>query len=227
MEQESVSSIPRNNSPAMDLSNIVAVVINISSLISFSGNSKKREHPGFMDTEEADNASTPKKKKIGQEGQLVPVYKSSVKGKQKQDKSKLTGLELQEYVFYGVTPNKYISKEEWLNTYRGVADKTFDETTKLYEEVRQLPQPDVTLKTVLDHAKDILSLSMTIGNKVSEVNVNLENIPTTYIINFHRETNDIIYIRLLKYTLQVSKMESSKKKAQDLLRIEKVENKAL
>jgi len=100
-----------------------------------------------------------------------------------------------------------------LNTYRGVSDKTFDETTKLYEEVRQFPKPDVTLKTVRDHAKDNLSLAMNIGNKVSEVNVNLEKTPTTDIIHFHRETNDIIYTRLLKSTLQVSKLESNKKKA--------------
>ena len=125
--------------------------------------------------------------------------------------SKLTGLELQEYVFDRVTPNNYTSKEEWLNTYREVADKTFDETVKLYEEVRQLPKPDVTLKTVRDHAKDTLSLAMAVGNKVSEVNVNIEKIPTTDIIHFHRETNDIIYIRFLKSTLQVSKLESNKK----------------
>ena len=54
--------------------------------------------------------------------------------------------------------------------------KTFDEIVKLYEEVRQLPKPYVTLKTVRDHAKDTLILAMTVGNKVSEVNVNLENI---------------------------------------------------
>ena len=70
---------------------------------------------------------------------MVQVKKSSVKDKQKQEKSKVTGLELQEYVFDGVTLNKYISREEWLNTYKEVDDKTFNETVKLYEEVRQLP----------------------------------------------------------------------------------------
>ena len=105
-----------------------------------------------------------------------------------------------------------------MNTYREVADKTFDETKKLYEEVRQFPNPDVNLKTVRDHAKDTLSLAMTIGNKVSKVNVNLENIPTIYIIHLHGEIYDIIYTRFLKYTLQVSKPESNKNKAQDLLR---------
>ena len=65
MEQDFGSSIPGNNYYPMDLSNIVAVAGNISSLISFfSGNSKKREHPDFMDIEEADTASTPKKQKI-------------------------------------------------------------------------------------------------------------------------------------------------------------------
>ena len=68
---------------------------------------------------------------------------------------------------------------------------------------------------------------MTVGNKVSEVNVNLENIPTTYMIHFHRETGDILYTRLLKSTLQVSKLGSNKKRGQDLLRKEKFENKAL
>ena len=71
MEQEFVSSLPGNNSPPMDLSNIVVVASNISSLMSFSGTSKKREHSNFMDTEEVYNASTPKKQKIEQEGQMV------------------------------------------------------------------------------------------------------------------------------------------------------------
>ena len=40
---------------------------------------------------------------------------------------------------------------------------------------------------------DTLSLAMTVGNKVSELNMNLENIPTTDMIHFHRETGDILY----------------------------------
>ena len=64
MEQDSVSSIRGNNSPPMDLSKIVVVTGNISSLISFLGNSKKREHPSFMDTKETNTTSTPKKQKL-------------------------------------------------------------------------------------------------------------------------------------------------------------------
>ena len=70
-------------------------------------------------------------------------------------------------MFDGLTPNKYSSKEEWLNTYRENVDKTLDEIVKLYEEVRQSPKQDVTLQTIRDHAKDTLSLAMTVGNKVS------------------------------------------------------------
>ena len=44
MEQASISSLPGNNSPPMNLSNIVAIAGNICSLMSFSGTSKKREH---------------------------------------------------------------------------------------------------------------------------------------------------------------------------------------
>ena len=114
-----------------------------------------------------------------------------------------------------------------MNTYREKANKTFDKIVKLYEEIRQLPKPDVVLKTVRDHATDTLSLAMTVGNKVSEVKVNLENIPTTDIIHLNKETSDILNTRLLKATLQMSKLESSKIKTQDLLRKVRVENKAL
>ena len=155
------------------------------------------------------------------------MKKRNVKGKYKQEESKEAGLELQEYVFDGQTPKKYASKEDWMNTYREKANKTFDETVKLYEQVKQFPKLDVTLKSVRDHVKDTLSLAMIVGNKVSEVNVNLGNIPITDMIHLNRETSDILNTRLLKATIQVSKLESNKKKTRDLLRKESVENKAL
>ena len=95
----------------------------------------------------------------------------------------------------------YASKEDWLNTYREKAGKNYDETIKLYEEIRQLLRPEVALKTVRDHAIDTLSLAMTMGNKVSEVRVNLEKVPTLDIIHLNRENDNILNTRLLKYTL--------------------------
>ena len=56
--------------------------------------------------------------------------------------------------------------------------------------------------------------------------MNLKNIPTTDMIHLHREKCDIIYTDFLKATLQVSKLQSSKKRVEDLLKKEKVENKA-
>ena len=119
MEQDSVSSLPGNNSSQMNLSNIVAMVGNVSSLASFSGSAKKREHSDAMDTNEIDIASTTKKHKVEQEQQIVHVKKSSmrgklkksnVKGKQKRKGPKTTSLELQEYVFGGQNPRKYTYK---------------------------------------------------------------------------------------------------------------------
>ena len=57
---------------------------------------------------------------------------------------------------------------------------------------------------------------MTVRNKVSEFNVNLESISTTDIIPLNRETSDILNTILLKATLQISKLESSKKNSRPL-----------
>ena len=76
----------------------------------------------------------------------------------------------------------------------------------------------MALKIVSDHAIDTLILALTVGNKVSKVNVNLKKVPTTDIIHLNRETNDILNTRLLKATLQISKLESNKEKTQGLLR---------
>ena len=57
--------------------------------------------------------------------------------------------------------------------------------------------------------------------------MSLEKVPTTDIIHLNRETSDILNTRLLKATLQMSKLEASKTKTLDLLRKVRVENKAL
>ena len=68
-------------------------------------------------------------------------------------------------------------------------------------------------------------MEVTTGNKVVEIRMNLNNIPTTDMIHLHRETSDIIYTDLLKETLQVSKLHLSKKRVEYLLIKEKVESK--
>ena len=53
-----------------------------------------------------------------------------------------------------------------------------------------------------------------------------KNILATDMIHLYKHTCDIIYTDLLKETLQVSKLQSSKRKVENLLRKEKVENKS-
>ena len=85
----------------------------------------------------------------------------------------------------------------------------------------------MALKIVSDHAIDTLILALTVGNKVSKVNVNIKNVPTTNTIHLNREVGDIFNTRLLKATLQISKMEESKTKTIVLLRRVRIKNKAL
>ena len=87
--------------------------------------------------------------------------------------------------------------------------------------------PNVALNTIRDHATDTLSLALAMGNKVLEVNVNLSKVPTTNIIHLNKEIQDILNARLLKATIQMSKLEESKTKTLNLLRKVRVENKAL
>ena len=97
---------------------------------------------------------------------------------------------------------------------------------KLYDEVRKLFGQDVSLVTIRNQAKGTLNLAVTVENKVAKLRMNMKKVRTIDIIHLHKETSDIIYIYLLQATLKVSNLQSGKKKVEDLLRKEKVENKA-
>ena len=56
--------------------------------------------------------------------------------------------------------------------------------------------------------------------------MNLKNFPTNDMIHLHREMGNIIYTNFLKATLHVSKLQSSKKRVEYLLKKEKVESKS-
>ena len=56
--------------------------------------------------------------------------------------------------------------------------------------------------------------------------LNLENIPAPYMIHLHKQAEEVIYSDLLKDTLKVSRLQSTKSKIKNQLRQEKVENKA-
>ena len=78
--QSSVSPLPWDNSPQMELSKVVAMAGNASSLVSYSGSSMKRGLSEPMETNEVDTASMPKKQKTEQEQQLVQVKRINTKG---------------------------------------------------------------------------------------------------------------------------------------------------
>ena len=129
-------------------------------------------------------------------------------------KVKGPSFKIHEYTFDKIdegATDKYKFKTELLDKYKGVEEKYSNESLKLYVEVRKLSSQDTSLITVRDHAKNTLNLAVTTGNKVVAMRMNLKNIPTTDMIHLDKHIGDIIYIDLLKATLQVSKLQSSKR----------------
>ena len=54
----------------------------------------------------------------------------------------------------------------------------------------------------------------------------LENIPIPDMIHLHKQTRDILFIDMLKDTLKLSKLQTSKSRIENQLKQEKVENEA-
>ena len=105
-------------------------------------------------------------------------------------------------------------------------DVASEEALKLYEKVRKISSEDVSLVTVRDHSQNTLNLAITTKNEVVEMKMNLENIPIPDMIHLHKKTRDIIYTDMLKATLKLSRLQSSKRKIENQLRQEKVQNRA-
>ena len=80
IERRTGSPLPGVASPQRELSKVVAIARNVSSLVSYSVSSIKREGSKPMKTEEVDTASMPKNQKIEQGHKLVQVKKSNTKG---------------------------------------------------------------------------------------------------------------------------------------------------
>ena len=96
----------------------------------------------------------------------------------------------------------------------------------MYAEVKKISNNVVSLVSVRDLSQNTLNLEIVTKNKVVEMKMSLENIPIPYMIHLHKQTGDIIYIDLLKETLKVSRLQSSKSNIENQLGKEKVENKA-
>ena len=68
-------------------------------------------------------------------------------------------FEIQEYTFDNILEgaiDKYKSKIELIDKYKGVGDKDSNERLKLYDEVRKLSSQYISLLTIRDHTKILL-----------------------------------------------------------------------
>ena len=98
------------------------------------------------------------------------------------------------------------SRDALYDKYKNNRETSLDESLKLYADVKNLSNKDVSFVTVTDHSKNTWNLVVATKNKVVEMRLNLENILVLDIIHLHNHTGDVIYSSLLKSTLKVSKL---------------------
>ena len=91
------------------------------------------------------------------------------------------------------------------------------------EKYREKMYPLVTVRY---HTQNTLNLTLKTKNKVVEMKMSLENIRIPDMIHLHKHTRELIQSDLLKATLKVSRLQSTKTKIENQLRQERVENKA-
>ena len=147
-------------------------------------------------------------------------------------KMKISGppFEVKNYTFADSTPvdssSQSKNKAELVDKYKGIKDITSQETLKLYYEVRNISDQDVSLVSVRDYIQNTLNLALASTNTVAEVKINLDDIPIPNMIHLHKKTRDILFTHLMKITLALSKLHILKGKIENQLRQEKVENKS-
>ena len=122
--------------------------------------------------------------------------------------------------------NKYRSKAELVDSYRDTGEKTYEEKVKLCDKVEKLPDHNTSLVIAIYQARGTLNLVVISGNTEAKIKVDLKRVPKTDMIHLHRGIGDIIYTDLLEATVQISKLTAGKKRVEELLRKEKVENEA-
>ena len=113
-----------------------------------------------------------------------------------------------------------------LEKYKDTKDINSEETLKLYSEVRKISNRDVSLIFVRDYSQNTLNLALATKNRVTEMNMSLENIPIPDMIYLNKKIGDILFTNRLKATLKLSKLQTSKSRIENQLRQEKVENKS-
>ena len=97
---------------------------------------------------------------------------------------------------------------------------------KLYSEVIKISNQDVSLVSVRDYSQNTLNLALETKNRVVEMEMDLENIPIPDMIHLHKKTRDILFTNPLTDNLRLSNFHTTKRKMENRMIEEKVENKA-
>ena len=79
---------------------------------------------------------------------------------------------------------------------------------------------------VRDPTKVTLNLAVITGEKVAELKVDPKRVPKTDMINLHQGISEYLYADVLQTALQIYKLTTGKKRVEEMLRKERVENKA-
>ena len=86
---------------------------------------------------------------------------------------------------------------------------------KLYSEVRNISNKEVSLVTVKNHARKTLNLAVDTRNRNAEMKLNLKDIPVPNMIHLHKQIVEFIYTDLMKATMKVSKLQSTVSKIEN------------
>ena len=90
--------------------------------------------------------------------------------------------------------------------------------SKLYSEVGNISNKEVSLVTIKDHTINTLNLEIATRNIITEMRLNLKAILVHDMLHLHKKTREVIYIDLMKATLKVSKLQSTLSKTENQLR---------
>ena len=108
-----------------------------------------------------------------------------------------------------------------MEKYKGIKDIASQETLKLYFEVRNISNQDVSLVSVMYYVHNTLNLALASKNRVVELKMNLDDIPIPNMIHLHKKIGDILFTHLLNITLALSNLQTLKGKIENQLRQER------
>ena len=114
--------------------------------------------------------------------------------------------------------DKFKSRNDLYDKYKQYKDIYSKESLKLYSKFRNISNKEVSLVIVKSHVRNTLNLVVATINKIVELKLNLKDIPVPNMIHLHKQTGKVIYNDLMKYTLKVSKLQSTVSKIHNHLR---------